>query len=465
MTNLRAHKRWIYVGIFLHLTGCSVESGSDGSTSAPTTTSSGTARVELSSDAISVDYDGSVTLSWTTNRVEDCVALGDWSGDKNTSGTETISSLVANSTFELACTEIDAGANSRSTLPIAYKGRKIKDTVDVAVKGPKPPALSVSASSTTVPVNGSTTISWSSQRASDCEASGGWSGNRATSGTESISGLTANSTFILTCNGKGGSAEDSASISIVAPSAPWASLAANSSSLPYGGSTTLSWDSGNTSGCSASGDWSGSLATAGTRSTGALMADSTFTLTCSGTGGSVNETVNVTVAAPLPTLSFTASPGAVNTNGSATLSWAGTDVTSCTASGDWSGNKAAAGAETINAIAADSQFTLTCSGTGGSVNKAINVTVSQSSNGTALLSWTPPTRNTDDSPLQDLAGYKIRYGTSPGNYSETITVSNPGLSSYLVENLVAAEWFFVMTSFNTSSIESVYSLEVSKTID
>jgi len=67
--------------------------------------------------------------------------------------------------------------------------------------------------------------------------------------------------------------------------------------------------------------------------------------------------------------------------------------------------------------------------------------------------------------LQDLAGYKIRYGTSPGNYSETITVSNPGLSSYLVENLVAAEWFFVMTSFNTSSIESVYSLEVSKTID
>jgi hypothetical protein len=545
MTNLRAHKRWIYVGIILHLTGCSVEGGSDGTTSAPTTTGSGAARVELASNTTSVDYDGSITLSWTTNQVQDCVALGDWSGDKSTSGTETIGSLKVNSTFELACTEIDDGSTSGSIDAIAYKGRKIKDSVDISVRGPKPPAISLSASPSAVPVNGSTTISWSSQRASDCEASGGWSGNRATRGTERISGLIANSTFMLTCNGKGGSTEDSVSISIVAPSAPWASLTANSLSLPYGGSTTLSWDSGNTSGCSASGDWSGSLATAGSQSTGTLTADSTFNLictgaggsaidsvsitvaaplptlsfsaspgsvntngsatlswagtdvtsctasgdwsgnkvtagsqtinaiaadsqfilTCSGTGGSVNRTVNVTVAAPPPTLSFSASPGSVNTNGSTTLSWAGTDVTSCTASGDWSGNKVTAGSQTINAIAADSQFILTCSGTGGSVNRTVNVTVLQSSNGTALLSWTPPTRNTDDSPLQDLVGYKIRYGTSPGNYSETITLSNPGLSSYLVENLSPADWFFVMTSFNTSNIESGYSSEVSKTIN
>jgi hypothetical protein len=421
--------------------------------------------VELTSDATSVDYEGSVTLSWTTNQVQDCVALGDWSGVKDTSGTETIHSLVANSTFELTCTEIDDGANSAGTDVIAYKGRKIKDTVDISVRGPKPPTLLVSASSTTVPVNGSTTISWNSQFANDCVASGGWSGNRATSGTENISGLIANSTFILTCSGKGGSAEESVSISIVAQSAPWVSLTASSSSLPYGGSTTLSWDSGNTSGCSASGDWAGSLATAGSQSTGALIADSTFTLTCSGTSGSVSETVNVTVAAPVPTLSFSASPGSVNTGGSTTLSWAGTDVTSCTASGDWSGNKVTAGSETINAIAADSQFILTCSGTGGSVNRTVNVTVLQSSNGTALLSWTPPTQNTDDTPLEDLAGYKIHYGNSSGNYSETITLNNPGLSSYLVDNLVPADWFFVMTSFNTSGVESSYSLEVSKRIE
>ena len=122
------------------------------------------------------------------------------------------------------------------------------------------------------------------------------------------------------------------------------------------------------------------------------------------------------------------------------------------------------GSETVSALTTDSQFTLTCNGSGGEVIKTVNVTVTQISNGTALLSWTPPTQNTDGSSLIDLAGYKIRYGTSPGNYSDTITLNNLGLSSYLVENLTSADWYFVMTSFNSSDIESSYSIEVSKTI-
>jgi hypothetical protein len=34
-----------------------------------------------------------------------------------------------------------------------------------------------------------------------------------------------------------------------------------------------------------------------------------------------------------------------------------------------------------------------------------------------------------------------------------------------VENLPSADWYFVMTSFNSSDIESSYSIEVSKTIN
>jgi len=140
-------------------------------------------------------------------------------------------------------------------------------------------------------------------------------------------------------------------------------------------------------------------------------------------------------------------------------------VTSCTASGDWSGNKAATGSETINASTIDSQFTLTCSGAGGTVNDTVIVTVVLNNNGTALLSWTPPTENTDGSPLTDLAGYKIRYGASPCSYSDTITINNPGLTSYLVENLANEDWYFVMTAFNSPGIESSYSIEVSKTVN
>jgi len=465
MTTLKANKRWIYLVVILYLTGCgSVETGSD-EASASSTSSPDAARVDLVSDVLTVDYDGSITLSWTTSRVVNCIASGDWSGDKSTSGSETIYALEADSAFELACYENQGDKNLGISDATASRPGKIKDSVNISVRGPKPPTLLLSASPTTVPVNGSTTISWSSQHASDCMASGGWSGYRTTSGTQVMSGLIANSTFILTCSGKGGSVNDSASITVVSPSAPWVSLTANSSSLPYGESTTLSWNSGNTSGCSASGDWSGNLSTTGSQSTGPLIADSTFNLTCTGAGGSATESVGITVAAPVPTLSFSASPSSVNANGTTTLSWTGTNVTSCTASGNWSGNKAVAGSEVKSAMTADSQFTLICSGPGGSVSKTVDVIVLQSSNGTALLSWTPPIQNTDGSSLTDLAGYKIRYGTSPGNYSETITLNNPGLSSYLVENLFSADWFFVMTSINSSGIESGNSREVGKTIN
>ena len=467
MTMLKANKRWICLAVILYLTGCGAESESDNllrlSTSAPDNTSASVARVELVSDASTVDYDGSITLNWTTSQVQDCVALGDWSGNKSTSGSETIDSLMADSIFELACYEIDAAQESSAA--VAYKGKRIKDRVDISVKGPKQPTLSMSASPTTVSVNGTTTISWNSKFAKSCTASGGWSGNKTTSGSQTISALTADSTFNITCNGDGGSANDSVSITVAASSAPWVSLTTSSSSLPYDGSATLNWNSGNSSGCTASGDWSGSLATAGSQTTGALTADSTFNITCSGAGGSANDSVSITVAAPVPTLSFSASPRSVNENDSTTLSWDGNDITSCTASGDWSGNKVVSGSETVSALTTDSQFTLTCNGSGGEVIKTVNVTVTQISNGTALLSWTPPTQNTDGSSLTDLAGYKIRYGTSPGNYSDTITLNNLGLSSYLVENLTSADWYFVMTSFNSSDIESSYSIEISKTID
>jgi hypothetical protein len=113
----------------------------------------------------------------------------------------------------------------------------------------------------------------------------------------------------------------------------------------------------------------------------------------------------------------------------------------------------------------NSQFTLDCSGAGGSVNDTVNITVVTNNNGTALLSWLPPTENTDGSNLDDLTGYKIYYGTATGSYGTPIVINDAGLSSYLVENLAPSDWYFVMTSFNASGIESAYSTEVSKSIN
>jgi len=111
-----------------------------------------------------------------------------------------------------------------------------------------------------------------------------------------------------------------------------------------------------------------------------------------------------------------------------------------------------------------------CGGSGSSSDNdssAINseVRTGPVGDGTALVSWTAPAENTDNSTLTDLAGFKIYFGIFPGEYDNSITVNNAGLSSFLVENLGAADWFFVMTAINSSGIESVYSKEVFKTIN
>lgn len=92
--------------------------------------------------------------------------------------------------------------------------------------------------------------------------------------------------------------------------------------------------------------------------------------------------------------------------------------------------------------------------------------------GTALISWTAPTRNDDASPenplgtlLTNLDGFKIYYGTFPDEYTMIpIDITNIGLSSYLIEDLDAGDWFFVMTAYNTYGMESNPSIEVSKQI-
>ena len=102
-----------------------------------------------------------------------------------------------------------------------------------------------------------------------------------------------------------------------------------------------------------------------------------------------------------------------------------------------------------------------CGGGGGGSDAGVSDGVSSGKGpGSALVSWMPPTQNTDGSDLgADLAGYRIYYGTSSSDYSNSLEIDNPGLSSFVVEGLDEAVWCFVMTAVNTSGIESSYSEE------
>ena len=88
---------------------------------------------------------------------------------------------------------------------------------------------------------------------------------------------------------------------------------------------------------------------------------------------------------------------------------------------------------------------------------------SNSTDNFATLSWDPPTINADGTPLTDLAGYKVHYGTSSRNYTAVIDVGN--VITYKVKGLKPGTYFFVVTAYyNTLRNESGYSNEVSKTI-
>lgn len=84
--------------------------------------------------------------------------------------------------------------------------------------------------------------------------------------------------------------------------------------------------------------------------------------------------------------------------------------------------------------------------------------------GAATLSWTPPTQNTDGTPLSDLAGYRVYWGKSQGSYTNSQTLLNPGIVSHMVEQLTPATYYFVVTAIDTSGNESQYSNVATKTI-
>ncbi len=95
---------------------------------------------------------------------------------------------------------------------------------------------------------------------------------------------------------------------------------------------------------------------------------------------------------------------------------------------------------------------------------AFSIAVQQTALGSATLSWQAPTTRTDGSPLTNLAGYRIRYGTAAGNYPNVIAIPNGGLTRAVIENLPAATYYFVLSAYDSAGAESSNTPPVSRTI-
>lgn len=168
---------------------------------------------------------------------------------------------------------------------------------------------------------------------------------------------------------------------------PTLNFSSSTTSIPWGGSVTLSWTTTGADSCTASDGWTGTKAPNNSAGEviGPLSATVTFTLVCSGPGGnSSSQSKTITVASPTaPAIpSFIAeTPVLLPTNTGTVLHWttAGS-ITSCTASGGsgaWTGDQTfPTGDFDTGVLAATTMYTLTCTGPLGSAVSSATVTVS-----------------------------------------------------------------------------------------
>jgi hypothetical protein len=87
----------------------------------------------------------------------------------------------------------------------------------------------------------------------------------------------------------------------------------------------------------------------------------------------------------------------------------------------------------------------------------------QGATGSAVVNWTPPTSNTNGTPLTNLAGIRIYYGTNTGNLSQSIQLAATQTTA-TISNLAAGTWYFAGAVYTTSGAQSAMSNVVSASV-
>lgn len=411
----------------------------------------------------------SVDLVWQTSNVSVCDATSGWTGTRDPNGgrevgTPATSNLSSTKIYTLTCVGqggvvtdfvIASVLNPTPTPAVSCLGGAIgcptitptpsviSPTPNPSISTPTPapaqnlPALDLKgrplgsgANFTDGPItiNFGTApeLQWTSANVTSCTATNGWTGTKNTQGTEAQGNLFNTAIYVLTCTGPNGTVSDSFVVNVIqptptpAPNLPFLDLKIrplNSGQAFTDGPITISqgqpvelqWISQNVSNCVASNGWSGSKTTDGTQATSGLSNSTTFTLTCSGPGGSIVDSVQAIVIIPTPTfifippyippynppstpfvdikirpfassLTFTDGPINILPGNGVELQWTSSNVSTCFATGGWSGNRAINGTENAQNLQFSTTFTITCNGPGGTVSDQVTALISAPTN-------------------------------------------------------------------------------------
>lgn len=242
-------------------------------------------------------------------------------------------------------------------------------------------------------------------------------------------------------------------------SLPTLSFSAAPTTVERDGTSTLTWNASNASQCDASGAWGGRRSVSGSERVGPISNDSVFRLSCSGEGGGVSREVTVRVAGDSEvTVNLSANPQQIGENDSTTLSWSAQGAETCSASGGWSGDRSLTGTFETGPLGDTTTFSLSCSN--GAENALASVTVEVLDK---TIRWQAPTQNEDGSPLTDLGGYVVYWGTQSRDYTNSYTIESPSTTEWEAD-IAPGRYYFALTAFDGEGNESDYSNELLKVI-
>lgn len=161
--------------------------------------------------------------------------------------------------------------------------------------------------------------------------------------------------------------------------------------------------------------------------------------------------ITVANAQTAGTITFTAQTTTGNGSVTPVLTWATSPAAaSCTASGDWTGTKAASGTQTLAAITKSATYNLTCTW----------------ADDRAVLSWTLPTTNSDGTGYTDAKAINVYASQDSNNLaSATPIVLPPTATTTTLGPLTPAGiWYFGLRAVNQRDAVSLMTNVVSKVI-
>ena len=316
-----------------------------------------------------------VAVHWSIRNADNCT-MQNWAGLSNMSDGSTGEVVNQSVTYSLSCRQT-GGSNITDSVTVNSTNYSLSNSGNKSVLLGGSVSNNISTSLVSGPTN-STSFSVSGLPSGVGSSFSNTSCNPSCSSTLNMNASNAVTpgTYNVAVSGSGGRST-SFNLTVTAP-VPTADIKANNSNGPitisYNASATLTWSSGNASSCSISP--SGLTGTSGSQSTGNLTTGTTYTLNCTGAGGTAPaDTVTVNVSQPpSPTANLTISDNPnggfgssvnISYNTAAYLKWSSTNASSCSVSiGGWTGTSNSSGQSTGN-LTQSKTYVLSCTGAGG----------------------------------------------------------------------------------------------------